>query len=190
MLRVHSLVHGMMFGLSDMLDPRLPIKIPEDLRIKIVNLSYDRVDMFQVNSASRGRRRFCNLNEFDHEVTKEVKEFSKECYSAIGINTFQEEPLFGNFIGFNTSASSVHPHKDPRGPNGEWHIRLNFLVQKPFSGGLPILDGIQYEVDEGASWKNIACLWNHETSPVVGEKERIVLSLGALVEESLATKLL
>jgi hypothetical protein len=190
MPRVRFLALGMMFGLSDMLDPRLPLKLPEDLRVKIVNFSYDRIDMFQVNSASRGRRRFCNLNKIDHEVTKEVKLFAKECYSAIGIHTFQEEPMFGNFIGFNTSGSSVHPHKDPRGPNGEWHIRLNFLVQKPLSGGLPILDGIQYEIDEGSSWKNIACVWNHETSPVVGEKERIVLSLGALVEESLATKLL
>jgi hypothetical protein len=91
--------------------------------------------------------------------------------------------LFGIFLGVNTQTGFVHEHTDPT-KQGYYHVRLNFLVSKPFAGGMPVINGQEFSVDENESWINLASEWWHKSTPVVGDKPRIVLSLGALVEKT------
>ena len=98
----------------------------------------------------------------------------------IGIKNWKEEPLDGTFIGVNQENAFVHKHKD-KAEETKCHLRLNFMIQKPTGGGMPIVDGKQIDVEEGECWINLASLWEHSSTPVVGIKERIVLSIGTLV---------
>jgi len=174
--------------MNDVINPHTNLRIEEELRLKIIDFAYNQKNFFISNTAGAGRR-LCNLNRVNIPLTQEAEEFAKIAYKSLGIEEYDEEPLFGNFIGFNEENAFVHRHMDP-GEGSKWHVRLNFLIQKPQSGGLPTINDIAYDVEEGGCWKNIASSWWHGSTPVVGSRQRIVLSLGALIEESIAKSLL
>lgn len=162
--------------------PKMNVVIPNELKRNIIQfaLSPEYTKYFQMNA--NPARRFCNLNTHNsHELTQAVKHFAKQAYAQIGVPAFIEEHMFGNFIGVNTEGGSVHQHMDPRDANGNYHLRLNFLIQKPMVGGDPIINDITYTMNDGDAWINYASEWMHGSSPVQGHRERIVLSLGAYV---------
>jgi hypothetical protein len=164
------------------MNPKMNVKLPNSLSTRIVEFADKEMSYFQTNGYGEGKRRFCALNNLPElQLAQEVKEFAKHAYEQIGVHHFIEEHMFGNFIGVNSHGGSVHQHKDPRHENGYYHIRLNFLVQKPIIGGTPIIDDIEYPMNEGDSWINYASEWNHASSPVSGDRSRIVLSLGAYI---------
>lgn len=169
-----------------MINPHLNLTIDEDLRKRVVDFVYNEQSYFRVNTSGYGRR-LCLLNKIDHSLSEEIRLFSKKCYESLGIFEYEDEPLFGNLIGVNNEGAFVHNHVDP-GVDDKCHVRLNFLIQKPDSGGMPIINGVEYTIEQGGCWKNIASAWWHGSSSVVGDKERIVLSLGALVKNTIVSK--
>jgi hypothetical protein len=162
--------------------------LPLDLKEKIIDFACNTgKSFFTKQQQTLGEvgigRRFCSINKVDHPLNDEVGKFAKECYASFGVEVV-EEVLFGNFIGFNAPGTFVHRHRDRcKIPNYE-HVRLNFLVQKPESGGMPILDDKVLVVEENQCWINIASQWWHTCTTVYGETPRIILSLGSLVETS------
>ena len=169
-----------------MINPHLNLTIDEDLRQRVVDFVYNEQSYFRNNSAGAGRR-LCLLNKIDHKLSQEIRLFSKKCYELLGIFEYEDEPLFGNLIGVNKEGAFVHRHTDPA-PDGKCHVRLNFLIQKPKVGGMPIINGVEYNVEQGGCWKNLASTWWHESSKVVGDIDRITLSLGALVKDEIVNK--
>jgi hypothetical protein len=170
----------------EMINPHLNLTIDEDLRQRVVDFVYSEQSYFRANTSGYGRKS-CSLNKIDHKLSEEIQVFSKKCYESLGIFEYEDEPLLGNLIGVNKEGAFVHRHTDPA-PDGKCHVRLNFLIQKPAAGGMPIINGVEYAIEEGGCWKNIASAWWHESSKVVGSKERIVLSLGALVKDTIVSK--
>lgn len=165
------------------MNPRTNIKLPEPLAKRIIEFATNEKTVrayFEKNTAGEGRR-YCTLNKFSLELSRDVKEFAKHAYQQLGVSEFIEEHMFGNLIGVNESGGSVHRHQDPRHDNGYYHIRFNFLLQKPTVGGNPIINDVEYEIQEGQSWINYASEWWHASTPVVGNTPRVVLSLGAYV---------
>jgi hypothetical protein len=136
--------------------------------------------IFRQNGSAR---RFCILNEISTPITNLLVNYRKQVYNDFGVSSFEEEPLFGIFLGVNTETGFVHEHMDPT-KYGFYHTRINFLVSKPIGGGFPVINNEEFIIDEGESWINLASEWKHKSTPVVGEKPRIVLSLGALVEKT------
>jgi len=128
-------------------------------------------------------RRFCVLNQTVTPITDLLIQYRNHVYQNFGLPVFEEEPVFGIFLGVNTETGFVHEHTDPA-KDGYYHTRLNFLVSKPFKGGAPVINGEEFGVEEGECWINVASEWRHNSTPVVGDKPRIVLSLGALVEKT------
>ena len=110
-----------------------------------------------------------------------MQSYSDSLFEELKMIDTKPEPMFGNFIGVNLENGFVHKHKDSRANNGFYHVRINFLVQKPISGGMPVIEEQLYLVEENQSWLNLASEWVHSSTPVVGDKERIVLSLGKYV---------
>lgn len=111
----------------------------------------------------------------------------------LGLFPYYGEPLFGNFIGVNIEGANVHLHTDPgKIINGTFHnhVRINFLLSKPIQGGLPVIDNTIIDIDEGDAWINVADKWQHQSTPVIGGKPRIVLSLGSLVPEQIVKSFL
>jgi len=169
-----------------MINPHLNLTIDENLRQRVIDFVYNEQSYFKSNDFGYGRKS-CLLNIIDHTLSEEIRLFSKKCYESLGIFEYEDEPNFGNLIGVNKEGAFVHRHTD-LGVDGKCHVRLNFLIQKPEGGGMPIINGVEYTIEQGGCWKNIASAWWHGSSRVVGDKERIVLSLGALVKNTIVSK--
>jgi|LakMenEpi03Aug12_release.lakeMendotaPanAssembly.Ray.scaffolds.fasta_scaffold226161_2 hypothetical protein len=169
-----------------MINPHLNLTIDEDLRQRVIDFVYSEPSYFKDNGAGYGRK-LCLLNKIDHRLSEEIRLFSKQCYESLGIFEYDDEPMFGNLIGVNKEGAFVHPHTDP-GVDDKCHVRLNFLIQKPVTGGMPIINGVEYTIEENGCWKNIASAWWHGSSRTEGSKERIILSLGALVKDTIVSK--
>lgn len=169
-----------------MINPRLNLTIDEDLRQRLIDFVYNEQSYFGNNNAGRGRI-CCSFDKIDHPLSQEIRAFSKKCYESLGIFEYEDEPMFGNLIGVNKEGAFVHRHTDS-GVDDKCHVRLNFLIQKPEAGGMPIINGVEYTIEEGGCWKNIASAWWHSSTKVEGDKERIVLSLGALVKDTIVSK--
>jgi hypothetical protein len=142
--------------------------------------NFDNDQFFKNNGNAR---RYCSVTNVDTPVTDYLKTIRSQKFKEIGIDSFLEEPVYGIFIGVNGESGFVHPHRDST-IDGYEHFRLNFLVSKPDGGGMPVVDGKEYSIEEGQSWINIASKWAHMSTPVVGTKNRIVLSLGGYVKIS------
>ena len=162
----------------------LPIVIDPTIKDYVVNFVYTSEPKFWIINPVGKNRKFCALNKHDLPITKVIKEYNKYVFSQFSIVRQIDEERFGNFIGYNTSGGFVHSHTDHLSSDGWEHVRINFLVSKPLQGGNPVIDDKEYNIMEDNSWLNIASKWVHSSTPVVGDKPRIVLSLGAYVNPS------
>ena len=127
-------------------------------------------------------RFYCVLNKTQTSVTKLALNLRKQMFLDFGIKSFKEEPFFGIFLSVNTAGGFVHEHIDSTICD-HYHVRLNFLLSKPHKGGIPVINNKEIEVSEGESWLNLSSEWKHKSTLVEGNKPRVVLSLGALVEK-------
>lgn len=134
------------------------------------------INSFQVNKAGQHRR----FKIFDKNYPIEVLEVRKQIITAFNLEGKQQEPLYKDFCGFITEGGFVHKHKDPN-KNGLVHTRFNVLVSKPNEGGKVFIDNKEVVVEEGGVWVCKAGLYEHWTTPVIGDKPRIVLSFGFLL---------
>lgn len=153
---------------------------PEDTKVltEFATLNQKNNQIFRPNGRSR---QYCKLNTQEGSIKDLALKLWHETYTTLGIKEYEEEPKFGIFLGVNNDGGFVSEHIDGA-PEGFYHVRINFMVSKPNFGGLPIVNNLELDdIEEGASWLNIANVWNHSSTPVVGDKVRIVLSLGALV---------
>ena len=83
----------------------------------------------------------------------------------------------------------IHTHKDWRGPNDEMQVRFNYLVKKSEEGGEPVVNRRIIDLEEKDGMVLFASEWLHKGMPTKGNKMRILLSLGYLVENEYAQKL-
>jgi hypothetical protein len=127
-------------------------------------------------------RRYSSLTNTETPISELAKEIRKDSFSRLGIDIFEEEPIYGIFLSVNTSGGSIQEHTDPT-IEGHDHFRLNYMVSKPDFGGMPVIDGVPYSIKNLESWINIASEWKHRSTPVIGSSPRIVLSLGAYVKK-------
>jgi hypothetical protein len=157
--------------------------LPESLSQEIIKFCFNDGKIHFRNNSYGSSRKFCNLNQIDVELKYKVKNFSKLCYLKIfGVDVI-DEPKFGNFISVHTENGFVHAHRDVSEVENFSHVRINFLVQKPIEGGIPIINGTELQIEESGCWLNLASRYIHSSTPVVGEKERVVLSLGSYIND-------
>lgn len=151
-------------------------------------LNYLNKEFFKQNPAGKNRH-FCILNQTSTPVSRISKFLRKKIFHEFGIIDFQEEPMFGIFLGVINEGGFVQKHIDPIFEEF-YHLRINFLLSKPIEGGVPIIKDNPINVEEGESWLNLASEWPHECTPVIGPKHRVVLSLGGLVEKNYLNSIL
>ena len=171
--------------------PLIPLKFTDvSLKTKLIDfvtLNYLNTKYFSANGKTR-KRFFCNILQHDLDFVDQVKALRLQSFTDININSFKEEPMYGIFLGVNLEEGFVHQHQD-LAPENFVHTRINFLLSKPIQGGQPIINNKVYNVDEDCSWINLASKWLHSSSPVIGNKPRIVLSMGSFVETSIIDSL-
>jgi hypothetical protein len=103
--------------------------------------------------------------------------------SAFSVEEYEDEPLFKCFLGCNTEGGFVHLHRDPS-PPGKRHIRMNIMLSKPKKGGYPVIEGKIIKIKERDLWCFYPTVMRHESTPVVGDRKRFVLSIGILVPDA------
>ena len=161
----------------------LPFELSKDLKNKII-FFVDNSDfkLWKTNNVSNTiNRKFCSINKNNNVfLNEQITLLKKTLFFKLKIFKYINEEKLGNFIGVNKEGANVHIHTD-EGFKNLFQVRLNFLVQKPEEGGMPIINGREYVVDENQCWFNNATLWNHGTTVVKGNKNRVVLSLGAYI---------
>jgi hypothetical protein len=165
----------------------IPYKLDPYIKEVVTEFALANEDLFIWNHSNTEQklRRYCDLNKVKTDISDIVEEYSQELYKRLNMTTTLTEPMFGNFVGVNFSGGSVHSHTDPT-IDGYNHVRLNFLVSKPSSGGMPIINDKEYSIDENLGWVNLANKYRHASTVVAGTTPRILLSLGKYVikEES------
>lgn len=145
-----------------------------------LNHNFDGPTYFKNNGNAR---RYCCLNQQNTPVTDLLLAYRKFVFQQIGINFFEEEPMLGIFLGVNSHSGFIQEHIDSA-KHDFYHVRMNFLLSKPFQGGVPMIREEYLDIQENESWLLLASEWPHNSTPVIGKKPRVVLSLGALVEKN------
>lgn len=169
----------------------LPCKLEDNIRDQIIKFSlYPKESQWILNNVGNTRNRmYCDISKFpDEPLCGIVDIFKQEIFKKFNINYFKHEHIYGNFIGRNLEGGNVHPHTDSLFENLH-HVRINFLVQKPLEGGMPIIENQEYVIQEKQCWLNIASSWIHASTVVKGNVDRIVLSLGSYMPDSELIKL-
>jgi hypothetical protein len=112
--------------------------------------------------------------------TQDTAPYWNEAFSEFGLKPTKVEPIYKNLTGNHfKDGAFVHPHVDPA-PSGFVHTRCNLMLSKPRKGGNPVLDGEEFEVEEGDLWLCIASMELHSSTPIEGG-ERLIFSFGGLV---------
>lgn len=118
----------------------------------------------------------------DHIMTKfsvpeELKIVKQRIIDIENLTDFLLDPMFGDFLNFNTNYGAIHPHKDSNN-DGYIHTRYNLILSAPESGGKPIYDNEIFDIEERMLWRCEAGLYNHGSTVVFGKKSRINISFG------------
>jgi len=148
----------------------MKLKIPRVVKnwiyTPMITPSFD----YELNSAGEGRR----------FSTQDIVPYWKEAFAEFGLKPTEVEPIFKNLTGNHfKDGAFVHSHTDPA-PSGFVHTRCNLMLNKPKKGGNPVLDGEEFEVEEGDLWLCLASMEVHSSTPIKGG-ERLIFSFGGLV---------
>ncbi len=132
-----------------------------------------------------GKHRYFKTYQVGHpDVPAMFWDVRRRAISMFSVTDYEDEPGFHCFLGCNTEGGTVHRHTDPAPPD-KYHVRMNIMISKPLSGGDPIIDGKMLEVQERDLWCFFPSVMPHESTPVVGKRKRMVISIGILVPRSL-----
>jgi hypothetical protein len=127
-----------------------------------------------------GPNRFFASYEQGDSVPDLFWDVRRRAVSAFSVEEYEDEPVFKCFLGCNTEGGFISVHRDPSAP-GRRHVRMNIMLSKPKKGGVPIVEGEKVKVKERGLWCFYPTVMRHESTPVVGDRKRFVISIGILV---------
>ena len=140
--------------------------------------------LFKVNTtnshtidAPYGSRQIGVLTRIPNSPLDLVKKIKDRVIEVEKINDWILDPSFEDSIGINKEGGSIHTHTDMN-LDGYTHVRYNIILSYPYEGGHSIYNGKINELKERMVWKCVAGKVKHGSTPVVGEKPRITLTLG------------
>jgi hypothetical protein len=167
----------------------LNFTLPENERKKIENfalLNQKNREIFYGNG-EEGNRQYCNVLEkeknIDEKIVNLCLKIQKDICNKLNLNEFKQDESYGIFLGVNNPGAFIPKHKD----NSEWkfkHLRINCMISKPTSGGIPHINDVPLDVDESQFWFIVVDEQEHSSSVVLGKKDRIVLSCGIFITEN------
>lgn len=141
------------------------------------------VNKYRKTLKPNGEGRFCQVHiEVAFLIPKELKEIKQRIIDTENLKDFVLDPTFGDFLSFNTTDGAIHQHQDPN-LEGYIHTRYNLILSVPDSGGKPIYDNKMFDIEERMLWRCEAGLYNHASTPVVGDKPRINISFGFQIKK-------
>jgi len=97
------------------------------------------------------------------------------------ITNWIPDPFFGDRIMFNEQHGYIHKHIDPTLGSKD-HLRFNLFLSKPIYGGDPIYNEELVPFEERCYVKYFVNKYYHASLPVIGNKPRISVSYGILID--------
>lgn len=144
---------------------------------EIVEWAQEKYNHFEVVGYNRWR---CVL-EYAPEYPKIIDIVKQRIIEIENLQNSIQEPIYKDSIVYMKNGSKLNRHTNPN--NGNLiHVRFNVYVQIPKKGGMPIYNDILYEIKER---RYICCKSGidfHECTQVSGDRERIILSYGFLMD--------
>jgi len=140
---------------------------------------------FQPN-AMGPHRQFLKINDTEDFQDIHKKYFDKIA-NTLGIKNPEIDPLLGVLYSVISHDGLIHKHIDSQDiyESGNFvNYRFNILLQRESGAGYdPIIRGVKHSVNVGDAWSFPASLYEHETEPVSGNKNRIVLQYGFILHK-------
>jgi len=144
---------------------------------------------FKSGGSEGGLRGYINVQEkFSKSVVDSCNLEITKIMTELGLNS-HEFAYARHFLGVNTPGAWVSPHVDSIQFLSAPHdidikdfreIRCNFYLQRPEAGGNPCQEDIVLKNADNMGWIFNASKSHHST-PVIGNTNRIVMSLGSVV---------
>jgi acyl-CoA-binding protein len=170
----------------------MSIQIPNQLREDIVQFSntnndprlWRRIDTVQTFQ-TRGRK---IIHTTETPFEDQVNQISEHILDHFDCSRVRRIPhgelsdLVMCLFDSGQNAAGLLTHKDPKSTDKWLHLRFNFMLQKPGSGGDVIVEKNILDVKEGQSWNMWASEKQHRATQVKGDVSRITLSLGFYVD--------
>jgi hypothetical protein len=174
-----------MFAHNDTID----VKLKQILLEEVLAKWDDTHTHFKSGGSVGGLRGHINVQEnFSKSIVDSCNLEIKKIMTELGLNSY-EFAYARHFLGVNTPGAWVPPHKDiiqflsaPHDIDIEdfQEIRCNFYLQRPDAGGNPCQGDVILENSDNMGWIFNASKFHHST-PVIGNTNRIVMSLGSVV---------
>jgi len=174
-----------MFAYIDTID----IKLKQILLERVLAKWDNTYTHFKSGGSEGGLRGYINVQEnFSKSIVDSCNLEIKRIMTELGLNS-HEFAYARHFLGVNTPGAWVTPHTDviqflsaPHDIDIEdfREIRCNFYLQRPEAGGNPCQGDVVLENADNMGWIFNASKSHHST-PVIGNTNRIVMSLGSVV---------
>jgi hypothetical protein len=132
-------------------------------------------------------RKYVILKEIQNSPKEIISKLRNRIIELDNIGEWVEEPNFYDLITINEESGSIHPHTDSN-IEGYIHTRYNIILKYPFEGGHSIYGNSVNVLEENIVWKCIAGKVLHASTPVIGNRPRITLSLGFQIKEDIEPK--
>jgi hypothetical protein len=151
--------------------------ITKEEQQEFLNWIFSNEDKFLPNYAGPYRK-FITLDKINEsEKPKLFFEVKNRILKKENILEWEQDPLFGDIVTWNTTKGFIHEHLDESLPGRE-HFRFNLFLSKPEKGGDPILMGEKLNFEERQYIKYHVNKQKHKSLPVEGDKPRIAISYG------------
>lgn len=136
---------------------------------------------FYFNSSGNNRH-FAILQNWPDAPMSLVNALKSRIVNLEKMEDYKPEPIFKDYIGLINEHGAIHPHQDVNQPPYT-HTRYNVVISYPDQGGESIYGDEVNSLQELMVWKCVAGKVIHGSTPVVGNKPRITLSLGFLIND-------
>lgn len=129
-----------------------------------------------LNKNPLGLNRYSNnINNLpENALVQTIQEKVLRTYNLTDVD--KTDGKIGSILSLQTEGAFVHQHNDE--VDGKRHLRFNLFLSVPESGGVPVYDGKEITVMEGMLVPYEADSFLHSSTPVVGNKPRVIISFG------------
>jgi hypothetical protein len=117
-------------------------------------------------------------------VKQWIKEVDDYILKELNIKSLPINKDDGYWICLSKKGCKVKNHKDPKPSPKSSMIRFNLMIQKPTSGGLPVIREDEINIKQNQVWICLASEYYHRVTEVKGNKDRILLSIGHTIRDN------
>lgn len=125
---------------------------------------------------TRRTTRSRKTNKEDFSYPQNAYDVQNKILNYFKITEYKYPPGFkdGIVCGVGRKGDAVYNHSDPVHYENTYTLHANFIVQKPESGGVTIIDGKEYNIDQNDLLLFVPSHLDHEVNEVVGDTKRVL----------------